>query len=133
MNCLLDTQVLIWTLVKPDKLSGTARDLIRDPDVIKHVSTVSFLEMAIKMSIGKLSLEGIALDDLPVMLHERGVELIVLEPFETVSLSRLPLKVDHCDPFDRMLVCQAIKRNLTLISSDSKIALYREHGLSLIW
>lgn len=133
MKCLLDTSALIWVLMEPERLSAAARELIEDNDVIKHVSVVSFYEMAIKTSIGKLALKGVEIDDLPGLLYECGVEMIVLEPFEAISLSRLPLKDDHRDPFDRMLICQAIKRNLTLISSDAKIAQYREHGLSLIW
>ena len=133
MNCLLDTQVLIWTLMEPDRLSLVARSLIEDHSIAKHVSPVSFFEMSIKISIGKLSLKGVDIDDLPELLYERGVELIVVEPFETVALRRLPLKKNHRDPFDRLLICQAIARNLTLISSDTKIAQYRKNGLSLIW
>jgi len=133
MNCLLDTSTLIWTLMDSSRLSEKVRELILDSSVCKHVSVISLYEMAIKMSIGKLTLGGVVLADLPGMLYSRGVELIVLEPFETVALVRLPLKDDHHDPFDRMLICQAIRRNLTLLSSDKKIAQYRENGLSLIW
>ena len=133
MNCLLDTQTLIWTLMQPGRLSPDARDMIVDQSVIKHVSVVSLFEMSIKISIGKLTLHGVDMNDLPGVLHERGVELIVLEPSETIALHRLPYKENHRDPFDRMLICQAMMRNMTLISSDEKLAQYREHGLSLIW
>jgi len=133
MNCLLDTQVLIWTLTETDRLSQPAREMISDSSVVKHVSVVSFYEMAIKISLGKLKLQGFVLGDLPGILYAQGAELIVLEPFETVALGRLPIKKDHRDPFDRMLICQAIFRNLTLLSSDTKIAQYRKNGLSLIW
>jgi len=133
MNCLLDTSTLIWSLIQPEKLSKTAREKIIDPSVIKHVSTVSLLEMSIKISIGKLELKGVELKDLPRLLYERGAELIVLEPFETISLQSLPIKENHHDPFDRLLISQAIKRNLCLISGDEKIKQYREYGLSLIW
>lgn len=133
MNCLLDTSTLIWTLMQTEKLSPTARDLISDPSVVKHVSAVSFYEMSIKISIGKLTLEGITISDLPGLIYSRKVEMIVLDPFEASALHRLPFKENHRDPFDRMLICQAISRNLTLISSDEKLSQYREHGLSLIW
>ena len=133
MKCLLDTQVLIWSLMQPEKLSQTVRDIMTDFSVIKHVSAVSFYEMAIKMSIGKLTLNGIEMKDLPGLIYRRGAEIIVLDPFEAVGLQRLPIKKDHRDPFDRMLVCQAISRNLTFLSSDEKIAQYREQGLSLIF
>jgi len=133
MRCLLDTQALIWTLMDIERLSQAAREMIADLSVLKNVSVVSFYEMAIKISIGKLKLKGLVLKDLPALLYSRGAEIIVLEPFETISLERLPLKEGHHDPFDRMLICQAINRNLTLLSSDKKIAQYRENGLSLIW
>ena len=133
MNCLLDTSTLIWALTDRERLSFAARDFIFDSDVLKHVSVISFYEIAIKISIGKLKLHGIPAGDLPRIVYDLGVEMIVLEPFETISLSKLPLKDNHRDPFDRMLICQAIRRNLTLIGNDKKFAQYREHGLSLIW
>jgi Uncharacterized protein conserved in bacteria len=133
MKCLLDTSTLIWSLMDVDRLSTSAKKLLSDKTVIKHVSAVSFYEMAIKMSIGKLTLQGFQLQDLPALLYTRSVELIVLDPIEAISLKRLPLKEGHRDPFDRMLICQAISRNLTFLSSDEKIAQYRECGLSLIW
>lgn len=133
MNCLLDTSSLIWTLMQQKNLSPSARELISNDSVVKHVSAVSLLEMSIKISIGKLALNGITMEELPGLLYSHNVEMIVLDPFEAASLCLLPYKEDHRDPFDRMLICQAISRNLTLISSDEKMAQYREHGLSLIW
>ena len=133
MNCLLDTSTLIWSLMQPEKLSRKAWEMIEDPSAVKHVSTVSLLEMAIKISIGKLRLDGVKIDDLPRLLYERGAEMIVLEPFETIALQSLPIKENHRDPFDRLLICQAIERNLTFLSGDEKIKQYRDHGLSLIW
>jgi len=133
MKCLLDTSALIWAMIEPDRLSKAARNIIEDDSSVMHVSAVSLFEMSIKISIGKLSLTGISIEDLPGLLYKRGVEIIVLDPFEAVSLRALPVKENHHDPFDRMLVCQAIKRNLTLISPDDKLPQYREYGLSLIW
>jgi PIN domain nuclease of toxin-antitoxin system len=120
-------------MTERSKLSATAADIIGEPSVIKHVSAISFFEMSIKISIGKLHLAGVQYGELPAILYDRGIELIVFEPFEAVALHKLPPKENHSDPFDRMLISQAIERNLTLISSDEKIAQYREHGLSLLW
>ncbi len=133
MNCILDTSTLIWTLMEPNKLSKSARKIISDPAVIKHISAVSFLEMSIKMSIGKLELTGIDIDELPTILYDNGAKLIVLDPLDSIALNSLPLKNDHRDPFDRIIITQAIQHNLTLISSDEKIKQYRDDGLSLIW
>jgi PIN domain nuclease of toxin-antitoxin system len=60
-----------------DRLSNKARNMISDTSVTKHVSVVSFYEMAIKISISKLKLSGLVLDGLPVLLYDKGVELIV--------------------------------------------------------
>ena len=133
MNCLLDTSVLLWTLIQTEKLSPVARDMIADPSVVKHVSAVSLFEMSVKISIGKLSLQGLSMEELPGLLYDRGVVTIALDPFEAAALNSLPFKENHRDLFDRILICQAISRNLTMISKDEKLAQYREHGLSLIW
>ena len=133
MNCLLDTSTLIWTLTQTDRLSKPAADIINNPSIVKHVSVISLFEISIKSSIGKLKLQGVEIDELPSIIYQRDAELIALEAFEAVAFHRLPLKENHRDPFDRMLICQAMARNLTLISSDEKIAQYRKDGLSLIW
>jgi len=133
MNCLLDTCALIWAISEDDKLSTRTRTVLSDKRTVKHVSSVSLLEMAIKQSIGKLQIEGIPMQELPAILYEHGFELIVLDPFECMDYCTLPTPDGHRDPFDRMLVCQAIARNLTLISADEKLKLYRDCGLSLIW
>jgi PIN domain nuclease of toxin-antitoxin system len=73
------------------------------------------------------------LPSLPGVLVAHGARLIPVEPSEAVALAVLPFHGNHHDPFDRLLVVQAIERNLTLISPDDKIPAYRQHGLSLIW
>jgi PIN domain nuclease of toxin-antitoxin system len=133
MNCLLDTCTLIWALFDKEKLSRVATDAIESNRNVIHVSAVSFFEMSIKSSIGKLSFDGLKLRDLPTLLYDCGVTQIPMDPFESINLSDLPQKENHRDPFDRMLICQAIERNLTLISSDRSIAQYCENGLSLLW
>ncbi|MDR1854564.1 MAG: type II toxin-antitoxin system VapC family toxin [Azoarcus sp.] len=133
MNVLLDTCALIWTLTDDPKLSQTARAILRDPATVTHVSAVSLLEMAIKISIGKLAIEGVSLPSLPDVLTAHGARLIAVEPAEAVALAALPFYDGHHDPFDRLLVVQAMRRNLTLVSPDDKIPHYRQHGLALIW
>jgi len=133
VNCLLDTCSLIWALTDSEKLSPAATEVLTDPGTIRSVSSVSFLEMSIKASVGKLQISGLPLNALPEILYEKGFDILVLDPFLCLNVSKLPLDPDHRDPFDRLLVWQAIERNLTLISSDQKVARYRKYGLSLIW
>jgi PIN domain nuclease of toxin-antitoxin system len=133
MKCLLDTCTLIWVLSDKNKLSQVAFDVISSDKNTLHVSAVSFFEMSIKSSIGKLSFNDFHLNELPAILYNSGVELLSMDPFESIDLHDLPLKENHRDPFDRMLICQAIARNLTLISSDKSMTGYCEDGLSLLW
>jgi PIN domain nuclease of toxin-antitoxin system len=132
-NYLLDTCSLLWLLQDNPRLSALARRIIMSKDSNIHVSAVSFVEISIKSSIGKLSLDDIDYEQLPATLYEGGTTLIPLEPFESIALRTLSVEGRHSDPFDRMLVCQAIERGLTLISPDKDIAAYREDGLSLVW
>ncbi|MDR0596796.1 MAG: type II toxin-antitoxin system VapC family toxin [Clostridiales Family XIII bacterium] len=132
MNILLDTCSLIWCLTDDARLGVRARGLIADSRNVVHVSSISFFEISIKSAIGKLRLRGVDLDKLPAVVYESGAVLIPVDPFESIALHRLPLKEGHKDPFDRMLVCQAIERSLTLVSADHSLAAYREEGLSLI-
>jgi PIN domain nuclease of toxin-antitoxin system len=133
VNCLLDTCTLLWTLAQKENLSPVARAAIESDNNTIHVSALSFFEISIKSSIGKLSFQNFQLEELPALLYQSGVEIIPMDPFESIALHHLPLKENHRDPFDRMLICQAIERNLTLISSDRSIAQYCENGLSLLW
>jgi PIN domain nuclease of toxin-antitoxin system len=133
MNCILDTSTLIWVLTLPDKISKDAHNAIFDPEKVIHVSTVSFIEMAIKINLGKLDLKGIDLDDLLEILYENGIDIIDINPFEAIALRKLPLKENHKDLFGRMIITQAIHRNLALISGDKMMKQYCTDGLALIW
>ena len=62
-----------------------------------------------------------------------GFELIPLEPIEALGCIKLPLKENHKDPFDRMLIYQCIRNGYTLVSKDDKMELYKEDGLELVW
>ena len=118
MNLLLDTHTLIWALENHPALSGNARDAIIDGRNMVFVSSVSAWEISIKKAMGKLK----APDNL--------VEEIKLHRF-----TRLDMNFDHAklagelpdihkDPFDRMLIAQAMIEKLTLVTRDSQIAKY---------
>lgn len=132
MNYLLDTHTLIWSILDPDKLSPKARELIEDPKNLVLVSSVNFWEISLKYGLGKLELEGVLPNEIPDLAEETGFELIPLSPEETASYHNL--KGDwHRDPFDRMLIWQAIQRDLILISKDEMMKNYRNDGLKTIW
>jgi PIN domain nuclease of toxin-antitoxin system len=132
MNFLLDTHTLIWTIADRQKLSNAARKVIDDTNNSIFVSSISFWEIALKFSIGKLEINGILPDDLPDLALRTGFELISLSPDESASYHMLAI-ADHKDMFDRMLVWQAIRRNLTFLTKDERITQYRAEGLKILW
>lgn len=123
MNLLLDTHVLIWALEDNPILSAEAHDAIVDGKNMVFVSSVSAWEISIKKAMGKLK----APDNL-----EEEIELHRFTPlnvnFEHARLAGA-LPDIHKDPFDRMLIAQAITEKLTLISRDSQCA---DYGVSLL-
>ncbi len=125
---------MIWLLEKPEKLSKKVVQLIEDRKNDVYVSTVSFWELSLKHSIGKLSFEGVDLEEIEAtLLDELFIGIIGLNEQESLSYFRLPYFEDHRDPFDRMLAWQAIKRDMALVSSDSAFESYRQCGLRVIW
>ncbi len=133
MKLLLDTHALLWSLIDPDKLSMEARTAIADPGSQVVVSAVSFWEISIKTALGKLRLEGVTAEQLVDAAQQQGFDLLPLDPRLAASFSRLPADPQHRDPFDRMLVWQAISLGYTLVSRDRKIAASPLPGLRVLW
>ena len=120
MKLLIDTQVLLWSLMEPKKLNSLGRELICSPENTVFLSAVSMWEIRIKESIGKLELPlGFS-----ASVAELGLEDLPLTTQHTKWLRELPLL--HKDPFDRMLVAQAKAEGLKLLSADSRLVEYGE-------
>lgn len=121
MKLLLDTHVLLWYLEGHTNLSVTQRQLIEDRRNQVAVSAVSLWEMTIKVSIGKLAL----LDDLATIeetLLQQGIQVL---PIQTAHLQRLlSLPFHHRDPFDRLIIAQALTEEMTLVSDDAAFSAY---------
>lgn len=133
MNYLLDTHALIWAIKERKKLSHTVIQVLENADNSIFVSAISFWEIALKFSVGKLELRNILPEEFPDAAIQIGFQLISLSPNESASHHRLML-TDHKDPFDRMLIWQAIQRNLVFISNDNNIAQYGPAaGLKSLW
>lgn len=129
---LLDTHTLLWSLFDPDKLSPRCQELLTDAETLIYVSSVSFWEIALKSALGKLTLTGCQPDELPAACQQLGFFLLPLLPEQAASFHRLPRAV-HKDPFDRMLIWQAIHENLILVSKDSQFQHYQALGLKTWW
>ncbi|WP_323842385.1 MULTISPECIES: type II toxin-antitoxin system VapC family toxin [unclassified Moraxella] len=123
---LLDTHILLWFLQNDTQLSKTALKIIETNDVC--VSMASLWEIGIKHSLGKLDLPLPFGEIFPSQLMMNDINVL---PIEMVHLTIVnQLKFYHKDPFDRLIIAQALNGGLTLISKDSKFA---EYGVNLLW
>jgi PIN domain nuclease of toxin-antitoxin system len=117
MRLLLDTQVVLWWFRNDQRLGPLARQAIAAAQDVA-VSAVTPWEIAIKVAIGKLDAPAHLLDD----IEQRGLRRLPVTFEHAKALLALPPV--HRDPFDRMLIAQAVAEKLTLISSDSAFARY---------
>lgn len=118
MNYLLDTHVFIWMLSEPDRIKSRARKVIEDPAYAVFVSSVTGVEIEIKRVLGKMN----APDGLEEEIVKRGFQELPFTYKHSAWLSKLP--DDHQDPFDRMLISQALSERMTLVTHDKKIFRY---------
>lgn len=132
MNYLLDTHTLIWSILETGRLSSTAKKIIKDPKNLIVVSAINFWEISLKFSLGKLELKGVSPNEIQKIAVETGFDQISLLPEETATYHNLTSDW-HRDPFDRMLIWQAIQRDLILLTKDEAMKNYKEDGLKSVW
>lgn len=133
MNALIDTHVLLFALVHPQRLSRTASRFLQNNENQPFVSVVSFWEISLKASLGKLRLTGISPEEVPHYAASMGLEIEPLKSEVASTFHLLPRLERHRDPFDRMLVWQAIRGQMPLVSRDRIMSAYEACGLSVIW
>lgn len=132
MIYLLDTHYLLWSLFAPEKIKPPIRQILEDDNDIKLVSGVNLWEISFKYALGKLELEGTNPEEIFDTLLEAGFEMVTIENRLLATYHQLPQKDNHRDPFDRLLIWQAIANGYTLITHDKKIEQYQADGLHLI-
>lgn len=132
MKLLLDTHSFIWAISNRRKLPARAISEIEKRENEVFVSSVSFWEIAIKVRIKKLDPIGSDDRDLVTIAETTGFQPISLTPLEASTSFKLT-EATHFDPFDRMLIWQAIQRNMILVSGDADLRKFRPHGLKLLW
>ncbi len=118
MRLLLDTHVLLWWLANDATLGAEARSRISNPDSAVYVSAATVWEMSIKKALGKLESPS----DLLYRIGSNRFEPLSITASHAQAAGALPRH--HDDPFDRMLVAQAMQENLTLLSRDPRMAPY---------
>lgn len=117
---LLDTHAFIWLSENDTNLPDNLRDMIDVADRV-YLSIASLWEIAIKLNLGKLSLQR-DYETIEAELESSDILLLPISFIDTLQIRHLPLH--HRDPFDRMLIAQAINRSLVLISRDTKLDAY---------
>ena len=126
MNVLLDTHVFIWWDSEPEKLSKNILELLSQPETGRVVSLGSLWEMQIKHHLGKLNLRQ-SLPDIYESQRQNGISFLSMSPAHIFQLSALPNH--HKDPFERILIAQALCEGLTLISQDRT---FRQYDVPLL-
>ena len=122
MSLLLDTCTFLWWATDDPSVPQSVRARLRDPDEQVFLSSVSVWEVCVKHALGKLPLPIAPSDYVPDRRKRLGISALALEEPDALSIAKLPSL--HRDPFDRMLVSQAIARGLTLVTPDPVVRAY---------
>ena len=122
MRVLLDAHALLWYTLGDPKLSATAKALILGPANEILMSPASYWEIAIKVSIGKLALQQPFEVFVDACQNKYGFRILHVEPKHAAALTSLPFH--HKDPFDRLLIAQAMVEGIPIVSSDKDLDAY---------
>lgn len=122
MKLLLDTQVFLWIATDSARLPRDLRTVLREPSNDLYLSVVSSWEIAVKARSGKLVLPMPVWAFLLESRERLSIQTLSIQETAVAHVAKLPDL--HRDPFDRMLVCQAIEHGLTIVTSDTQIHRY---------
>ncbi len=123
MNLLLDTHIALWAITDSPKLSKKAREMIESPKSSVWISAATVWEIAIKHSMGRGDMPVSSQDALRYF-HDSGYRFLPIEPEHAAAVEELP--AHHADPFDRILVAQALVEPMRLITHDPMVAHYSD-------
>jgi PIN domain nuclease of toxin-antitoxin system len=130
MKLLLDTHTFLWAAFSPRKLSARARSALIDQENEVAVSSLSFWEVSLKFSLGKITLEGCTPDELPTVAQEMQFAILQTDATDMASFHALP-RTAHKDPFDRLLLAQAQVEGMTLLTADEAVGRYGSPALQV--
>lgn len=131
MSYLVDTHTFLWVVLSPQKISKKVKNILLDPKASKYVSVITFWEISLKFSLGKLDLNGALPDGMPPVAKDAGLEILELDTDTVASFYKFPNT--RKDPFDCMLAWQAIRNRYLLLTKDSEFAEYKKTGLETVW
>jgi PIN domain nuclease of toxin-antitoxin system len=128
MKLLLDTHTVLWFALNDPQLSAAAQTAIIDPANEKWVSPASYWEIAIKISTGKYTLTVPYEDFWRDAINANGFQILHILPRHTALLTTLPYH--HRDPFDRLMIVQALAEGMSIVCGDPVFSAY---GVNLVW
>ncbi len=128
MKALLDTHAFLWLITGDERLSKTARKIFLDQENSLFFSMASLWEICIKKSLGKLSLKIGWLIAIQDEMKANAIQWLPIEMLHCAELTKLPFH--HRDPFDRMLIAQAMVEDMQLLSRDSRLS---DYEITRIW
>ena len=128
MRLLIDTHVFLWAVMTPEKLTERARSIFLDPQAELLISIATPWEMAIKTSVGKLQNGAVILANFESRLASGGYRVLETSVKHTIQSGLLPRH--HKDPFDRLLIAQALDLDLPILSSDE---IFDRYAVKRIW
>ncbi|MEO8820135.1 MAG: type II toxin-antitoxin system VapC family toxin [Ginsengibacter sp.] len=126
MKILLDTHIIIWVTEANSSLSAKHSAIISDTKNEKFVSEFSFIELAIKIDIGKLPHFKMPIGKFIEQVQSDGFKILPDNNKYLDEFVKLPLMKDHYDPFDRLIISAAISENMSIITVDNKFRLYKK-------
>ena len=133
MKYLLDTHVILWLAYEDTKLSKPAREILLSQESEIYLSAVSFWEIGLKFQSGKLDLKGHNPEKLKSGFDQfYDFRQLDLEMNDALTFHKLDAPF-HKDPFDRMLIWQALQHGLIFLTDDENIKRYQEIGLKVVW
>lgn len=132
MKYLIDTHIFLWIAFEPKKIPKKTIEILSDPKNKIFISSVSFWEISVKYSLGKLCLSNFFPQDLPKVALDMGIEIIDIDHVAMASYHRLPKIDSHKDPFDKMIVWFALSGDFILVSLDGRLGEYEQFGLKIL-
>lgn len=128
MRLLLDTHAFLWFILNDPLLSTNARNLIAEPSNEVAISPASYWEIAIKIGIGKYSLGELVADFFEREIAVNQFRILPIEPRHVAPLTTMPFY--HRDPFDRLIIAQAMIEQIPIISAD---ATFDHYSVTRLW
>ena len=130
MRLLLDTHAMYWYSASDPQLGLNAQTLIQDATNEVLISPASYWETAIKISIGKWILHRPYEEFIDACLNTYGFRVLTIEPKHPAKVATMPFLPGHKDPFDRLLVAQALVESIPIVSNDTALDAY---GVNRLW